>query len=138
MEKPNGAHLMQVILKLWALRGGLGLKKLNYLKVMKANGEKLTQVPWRLWMWRLIHLCQRLWSNIFWNEEDEWFAFDASSPDDVILEEGSLVEDTELSGSNEGKWCITYLSMPEAMPENLWLKTLNFQKAMKANGAQLI
>jgi hypothetical protein len=29
MEKPNGAHSMQVLLKLWALRGGLGLKKLK-------------------------------------------------------------------------------------------------------------
>jgi hypothetical protein len=49
MEKPNGAYSMQVLLKLRALRGGgLGLKKLNYLKVMKANGVQLNQVRWRL------------------------------------------------------------------------------------------
>jgi hypothetical protein len=29
----------------------------------------------------------------------------------------SLVEDAELSGSDEGKWCTTYLSVLEAMPE---------------------
>jgi hypothetical protein len=97
------------------LEGGLGLKKLKYLKylkVMKANGAHINQVRQRLWMRRLMHLCRRLCSNFFWNEEAEWFSFDASSPDDVGPEEGSLVEDTELSGSDEGKWCITYLSVP--------------------------
>jgi hypothetical protein len=38
----------------------------------------------------------------FWNEEAEWFSFDASSPDDVGLEEGSLVEEVELPRSDEG------------------------------------
>jgi hypothetical protein len=32
---------------------------------------------------------------------------------------GSLIEEAELSGSDEGKWCTTYLSVPEAMPEKL-------------------
>jgi hypothetical protein len=89
-------------------------------------------------MQRLMHLCRRLCSNIFWNEEAEWISFDASSPEDVGLKGGSLVEDAELPGSDEGKWCTTYISVPEAMPKILWLKTLNYQEAMKANGAQLI
>jgi hypothetical protein len=54
-------------------------------------------------MRRLMHLLQRLCSNIFWNEEAEWFSFDASSPDDVGLEEGSLVEDAEFPGNDKGK-----------------------------------
>jgi hypothetical protein len=50
----------------------------------------------------------------------------------VGLKEGSLVEDAELPGSDEGKWCTTYISVPEAMPEIFWLKMLNYQEAMKA------
>jgi hypothetical protein len=65
----------------------------------------------------------------FRNGEAEWCSFDASSPDNVGLEEGSLVEDAELTGSDEGKWCTTYISAPEAMPKNPWLKTLNCQEA---------
>jgi hypothetical protein len=49
IEKPNEDPSMQVLLKLWALRGGvLRLKKLKYLKVMKANGAQLNQVRRRL------------------------------------------------------------------------------------------
>jgi hypothetical protein len=66
------------------------------------------------------------------------FHFDASYPDYVVLTESSLVEYSELPGSDEGKWCTTYISVPEAMPKNFCLKTLNYQKAMKANDAQLI
>jgi hypothetical protein len=66
------------------------------------------------------------------------FHFDASYPDDAGLKESSLVEDSEFPGSDEGKWCTTYISVTEAMPENLWLKTLNYQEEMKANGAQRI
>jgi hypothetical protein len=53
MEKPNGAYLMQVLLKLWALRGG------------------------------------------------------------------SWIEEAEVSESDEGKWCTTYPSAPEAMNTNI-------------------
>jgi hypothetical protein len=49
-------------------------------------------------------------------EEAEWCSFDASPPEDVGLEESSLIEEAELSGSDDGKWCTTYLSVPEAMP----------------------
>jgi hypothetical protein len=66
-----------------------------------------------------MYLCRRLCPNIFWNEEAEWFSFDASYPDNVGLYEGSLVEDAQFPGSDEGKWCTTYVSVPEAMPKNL-------------------
>jgi hypothetical protein len=58
-------------------------------------------------------------SQHFWNEEAEWFSFDTSFPEDVGLEEGSLIEEAKFSGSDESKWCITYLSGPEAVPEKL-------------------
>jgi hypothetical protein len=58
-------------------------------------------------------------SQHFRNEEAEWFSFDPSYPEDVGLEEGYLIEESELSGSDESKWWITYLSGPEAMPEKL-------------------
>jgi hypothetical protein len=55
----------------------------------------------------------------FRNEEAEWCSFNPSYPEDVCLGEGSLIEAAELSGSDEGKWCTTYISVHEAMPEKL-------------------
>jgi hypothetical protein len=48
-----------------------------------------------------MYLCRRICSNIFWNEEAECFSFDPSSPDDVGLKGGYLVEDAELPGSDK-------------------------------------
>jgi hypothetical protein len=56
---------------------------------------------------------------LFLNEEAESFSFDPDSPEDVGLDEGSLVEDAELSGSDDGKWCTLYKSVPKDMPEKL-------------------
>jgi hypothetical protein len=39
----------------------------------------------------------------FRNKETKWFSFNASSPEDVGLEEVSLIEEAEVSGSDEGK-----------------------------------
>jgi hypothetical protein len=54
------------------------------------------------------------------NEEAEWCSFDPRYPEDVGIEEGSLIEEAELSGSDASKWCITYLSGSEAMHKK-WL-----------------
>jgi hypothetical protein len=58
-------------------------------------------------------------SQHIWNEESEWCSFDPSCPEDVGLEEGSLIEEAEFSGSDGSKWCINYQSGPEAIPEKL-------------------
>jgi hypothetical protein len=55
----------------------------------------------------------------FHNEEAEWCSSDPSYPEDVDLEEGYLIEEAELSGNDAGKWCTTYLSVPEHVPERL-------------------
>jgi hypothetical protein len=58
-------------------------------------------------------------SQHFRNEEAEWCSLDPSYSEDFGLEEDYLIEEAELSGSDERKWCITYLSGSEAMPEKL-------------------
>jgi hypothetical protein len=70
MEKPNGAHSMQVLLKLWALRGGSRIEEsevsegkwcTTYPSAPEAMNAKIDAfVPEAM----LQH---------FWNEEAEWF-----------------------------------------------------------------
>jgi hypothetical protein len=51
----------------------------------------------------------------FQNGEAKWCSFDTSSPQVVGLEEGSQIEEAEVSKNDEGKWCTNYPSVPEDM-----------------------
>jgi hypothetical protein len=68
----------------------------------------------------------------FRNEDAKWCSFYASSPEALGLEDSSRIEEAEVSGRDEGQWCITYPSVseainkkidlfrPEAMVQYLW------------------